>query len=139
MVGKEGNEARSLRDAGIGSPDGGVARRGGHGTASLGWMRWMPGLATMRQYRLAWLPHDLLAGLVLATMLVPVGIAYSVASGLPGIYGLYASIVPLIAYAAGRPPAGSWCRTGSSLAAVILGSSCRCRVEIRCARLRWPA
>ena len=32
-------------------------------------------------------------------MLVPVGIAYAVASGVPGIYGLYATIVPLLAYA----------------------------------------
>ena len=32
-------------------------------------------------------------------MLVPVGIAYAEASGVPGIYGLYATIVPLLAYA----------------------------------------
>ena len=40
-----------------------------------------------------------MAALVLTTMLVPVGIAYAVASGLPGVYGLYATIVPLLAYA----------------------------------------
>ena len=34
-----------------------------------------------------------------ATMLVPVGIAYAQASGIPGIYGLYATIIPLLAYA----------------------------------------
>ena len=45
------------------------------------------------------LPGDLMAGLVLTTMLVPVGIAYALASGVPGIYGLYATIVPLLAYA----------------------------------------
>ncbi len=39
------------------------------------------------------------AGLVMTTMLVPVGIAYAEASGLPGINGLYATIVPLLAYA----------------------------------------
>jgi MFS superfamily sulfate permease-like transporter len=43
--------------------------------------------------------HDIVAGLVLTTMLVPVGIAYAEASGVPGIYGLYATIVPLLAYA----------------------------------------
>ena len=59
----------------------------------------LPGLAILRQYRIAWLPHDIVAGLVLTTMLVPVGIAYAVASGVPGIYGLYATIVPLLAYA----------------------------------------
>ena len=62
-------------------------------------IRWLPGLDTLRRYEAAWLRHDIFAGLVLATMLVPVGIAYATASGLPGIYGLYATIVPLLAYA----------------------------------------
>jgi MFS superfamily sulfate permease-like transporter len=52
------------------------------------WIRWLPGIETLRRYETARLPHDIFAGLVLATMLVPVGIAYA-ASGLPGIYGLY--------------------------------------------------
>ena len=64
-----------------------------------GWSRWLPGLRTLRGYKITWLRHDLVAGLVLTTMLVPVGIAYAVASGVPGIYGLYATIVPLLAYA----------------------------------------
>jgi MFS superfamily sulfate permease-like transporter len=64
-----------------------------------GWRRWLPGLDTLSRYELAWLPKDLTAGLVLTTMLVPVGVAYAVASGLPGIYGLYATIVPLLVYA----------------------------------------
>src|SRR6266540_1461079 len=63
-----------------------------------GWLRWLPGLQTLRRYEAPWLPHDLVAGSVLATMLVPVGIAYAVASGLPGIYGLYATIIPLLVY-----------------------------------------
>ena len=63
------------------------------------WKRWLPGLQVASQYEAAWLPRDLMAGLVLTTMLVPVGIAYAVASGVPGIYGLYATIVPLLAYA----------------------------------------
>ena len=67
------------------------------------WTRWLPGLATLRQYQAEWLPHDIVAGLVLTTMLVPVGIAYAVASGVPGIYGLYATIVPLLAYAVFGP------------------------------------
>ncbi len=64
-----------------------------------GWMRWAPGLLVLREYQASWLAHDVVAGLVLATILAPVGIAYAVASGLPGIYGLYATIVPLLAYA----------------------------------------
>jgi len=63
------------------------------------WLQWLPGLDTLRRYEAAWLPHDIFAGLVLATMLVPVGIAYAEASGLPGVYGLYATITPLLAYA----------------------------------------
>ena len=47
----------------------------------------MPGLHTLRHYEIAWLRHDVVAGLVLTSVLVPVGIAYAVASGLPGICG----------------------------------------------------
>ena len=86
-----------------------------------GWTRWMPGLRTLEQYQLAWLPHDIIAGLVLTTMLVPVGIAYAVASGVPGIYGLYATIVPLIAYALFGPSRIMVLGPDSSLAAIILG------------------
>ena len=83
-------------------------------------MRWLPGLQTLRRYEAAWLPHDLMAGLVLTTMLVPVGIAYAVASGVPGIYGLYATIVPLLAYAIFGPSRILVLGPDSSLAAVIL-------------------
>ena len=85
------------------------------------WTRWLPGLVTLRQYEAKWLPNDIVAGLVLATMLVPVGIAYAVASGLPGIYGLYATIVPLLAYALFGPSRILVLGPDSSLAAVILG------------------
>jgi len=85
-----------------------------------GWMRWLPGLQTLRSYDAAWLRHDIVAGLVLTTMLVPVGIAYAVASGVPGIYGLYATIVPLLAYALFGPSRILVLGPDSSLAAVIL-------------------
>ena len=85
-----------------------------------GWLRWLPGLQTLRRYKLAWLPNDIVAGLVLTTMLVPVGIAYAVASGVPGIYGLYATIVPLLAYALFGPSRILVLGPDSSLAAVIL-------------------
>ena len=87
----------------------------------LGWTRWLPGLLTLRQYQAGWLPNDIVAGLVLSTMLVPVGMAYAVASGLPGIYGLYATIVPLLAYAIFGPSRILVLGPDSSLAAVILG------------------
>jgi high affinity sulfate transporter 1 len=88
--------------------------------SALGWMRWLPGLLTLRHYEAAWLRHDIVAGLVLTTMLVPVGIAYAVASGVPGIYGLYATIVPLLAYALFGPSRILVLGPDSSLAAVIL-------------------
>ncbi|MDM0015393.1 SulP family inorganic anion transporter [Variovorax sp. J22P168] len=74
----------------------------------------------LRSYQRAWLRHDIVAGLVLTTMLVPVGIAYAVASGVPGIYGLYATIVPLLAYALFGPSRILVLGPDSSLAAVIL-------------------
>lgn len=85
------------------------------------WIRWLPGIETLRRYEAAWLPHDIFAGLVLATMLIPVGIAYAVASGLPGIFGLYATIVPLLVYALFGPSRILVLGPDSALAAVILG------------------
>lgn len=84
-------------------------------------MRWLSGIQTLRRYEVAWLPHDIFAGLVLATMLVPVGIAYAAASGLPGIHGLYATIIPLLAYALFGPSRIIVLGPDSALAAVILG------------------
>src|SRR5215813_11204391 len=84
------------------------------------WLRWIPGLQVMRSYQRAWLRHDVVAGLVLTTMLVPVGIAYAEASGVPGIYGLYATIVPLLAYAAFGPSRILVLGPDSALASVIL-------------------
>jgi high affinity sulfate transporter 1 len=85
-----------------------------------GWMRWLPGLNTLRRYELPWLRHDLVAGLVMTTMLVPVGIAYAEASGVPGINGLYATIVPLLAYALFGPSRILVLGPDSALAPVIL-------------------
>jgi high affinity sulfate transporter 1 len=54
---------------------------------------------TLREYRRSWLPRDLVAGIVLTALLVPAGMGYAEASGLPAIYGLYATIIPLVTYA----------------------------------------
>jgi MFS superfamily sulfate permease-like transporter len=101
------------------SSPGRLAARPGTGQPT-GWLKWLPGLQSLRQYQIAWLRHDVAAGLVLATMLVPVGIAYAVASGVPGIYGLYATIIPLLAYALFGPSRIMVLGPDSSLAAVIL-------------------
>ena len=85
------------------------------------WLRWLPGLVTLRNYEPAWLTRDLVAGIVLATMLAPVGIAYAVASGVGAIYGLYATIACLLAYALFGPSRILVLGPDSSLAAVIFG------------------
>ena len=82
---------------------------------------WIPALSVLREYRLGWLRNDIVAGIVLSTMLVPVGIAYAVASGVPAIYGLYATIIPLIAYAIFGPSRILVLGPDSSLAPIILG------------------
>jgi high affinity sulfate transporter 1 len=69
-------------------------------TLPRGIARWAPGLAMLRSYRRAWLMNDIVAGVVLTAVLVPVGMGYAEAAGLPAITGLYATIMPLIVYAA---------------------------------------
>ena len=59
----------------------------------------LPRLEWVRSYRRAYLPRDVFAGIVLTAILVPAGMGYAEAAGLPAIVGLYASIVPLLAYA----------------------------------------
>lgn len=53
----------------------------------------------LRDYRREFLVSDLLAGVVVAIMLVPQSMAYALVAGLPAQYGMYASILPLLAYA----------------------------------------
>lgn len=68
-------------------------------TAPTGLYRWLPGAWTIRNYERGWLARDVVAGLVLTTLLLPAGMGYAVAAGLPPITGLYATIIPLTAYA----------------------------------------
>ena len=89
-------------------------------SATARWRRWLPGLQLLAQYDRSWLRHDIAAGLVLATMLVPVGIAYATASGVPGIYGLYCTIAGLIAYALFGPSRILVLGPDSALAPLIL-------------------
>jgi high affinity sulfate transporter 1 len=60
---------------------------------------WIPGVRTLGIYRRSWLVRDVMAGIVLTALLVPAGMGYAEASGLPAIYGLYATIIPLVVYA----------------------------------------
>lgn len=61
--------------------------------------RWLPGLSVLRNYDRSTLTKDLGAGLVLTALLAPVGMGYAEATGLPAIYGLYATVIPLLVYA----------------------------------------
>src|SRR6478736_1706090 len=60
---------------------------------------WVPGIRVLRTYERGWLSRDLIAGIVLVTLLVPQGMAYAELAGLPPITGLYTTVVCLIAYA----------------------------------------
>jgi high affinity sulfate transporter 1 len=84
------------------------------------WTRWLPGLGMLAQYQRSWLRNDVVAGLVMTTMLVPVGVAYAAASGVPGINGLYTTIVVMLAYALLGPSRILVLGPDSALAAVIL-------------------
>ena len=101
-------------------PTGGRIIRARKLASERGWTGWLPGIAMVRRYEPAWLPRDLVAGLALTAILVPVGVAYAVASGVPGVYGLYATVIPLLAYALFGPSRILVLGPDSSLAAVIL-------------------
>jgi high affinity sulfate transporter 1 len=80
---------------------------------------WIPGLWVIRHYRRAWLLRDLGAGLVLTALLVPAGMGYAQASGLPAVNGLYATIAPLLAYALFGPSRIMVLGPDSALAALV--------------------
>jgi len=65
--------------------------------------RWVPGLQAVSTYRRQWLVKDIVAGVVLTTLLVPQGMAYAELAGLPPITGLYTSILCLLGYAVFGP------------------------------------
>ncbi len=59
----------------------------------------VPGVGMLRTYKPAWLRFDLVAGIVLAAILVPQGLAYAELAGLPPVTGLYTTIACLVVYA----------------------------------------
>ena len=74
----------------------------------------------LRGYRIEWLRHDLVAGAALFAILVPAGMAYAQAAGLPPVTGLYATVVPLIVYAAVGPSRVLVLGPASTLAPMIV-------------------
>src|SRR4249920_3806958 len=70
----------------------------------MGWLRRvMPGLDIPATYQKDWFGKDIVSGVVLATLLVPQGMAYAELAGLPTITGLYTTILCLLAYAVFGP------------------------------------
>src|SRR5215469_8776474 len=66
---------------------------------SLDWLESaLPIIAQLRSYQVRWLSKDVTAGLAIAAVALPIGIAYPAIAGLPPVAGLYASIFPLIGY-----------------------------------------
>lgn len=65
--------------------------------------RWVPGIRAVRSYRRAWARPDIVAGVVLAAILVPQGMAYAELAGLPPVTGLYTTIACLVGYAVFGP------------------------------------
>lgn len=84
--------------------------------------RWVPGIRVLRTYRRAWLRADLLAGAVLAAILVPQGMAYAELAGLPAVTGLYTTIACLVGYAVLGPSRVLVLGPDSSISPLILAA-----------------
>lgn len=74
---------------------------------------------TLRDYEKASIRPDLLAGVVLATMLIPQGMAYAELTGLPVVTGIYTTVAALVAYSVFGPNRRLILGPDSSLAPVI--------------------
>jgi high affinity sulfate transporter 1 len=79
----------------------------------------LPGLAILRRYQRAWLMRDVVGGVVLTAVLIPVGMGYAEAAGVEPIYGLYATIGSLVVYALVGPSRNLVLGPDSSLAPII--------------------
>ena len=86
---------------------------------SKGLERWLPGFSVAKNYERSWLRNDLVAGIVVTALLIPAGMGYAQASGLPPETGLYATIIPLLVYALVGPSRILVLGPDSSLAPII--------------------
>jgi high affinity sulfate transporter 1 len=82
----------------------------------------IPGIRVIRTYQRAWLRPDLLAGVVLAAILVPQGMAYAQLAGLPAVTGLYTTIACLVGYALLGPSRVLVLGPDSSISPLILAA-----------------
>ena len=79
----------------------------------------VPGIQLARTYQRSWLRADLAAGAALSAALIPAGMAYAEAAGLPAVTGLYASVIPMLFYAVFGPARVLIVGPDSSLAPMI--------------------
>src|SRR5262245_65830747 len=84
--------------------------------------RWVPGVRAARTYQRPWLRSDLIAGVVLAAILVPQGMAYAQLAGLPAVTGLYTTIGCLVGYAVFGPSRVLVLGPDSSISPMILAA-----------------
>ena len=84
--------------------------------------RWVPGVRVARTYDRSWLRPDLVAGVVLAAILVPQGMAYAELAGLPAVTGLYTTIACLVGYALFGPSRVLVLGPDSSISPLILAA-----------------
>ncbi len=61
--------------------------------------KWIPALHWIANYKRKDLVSDLSAGVIVAIMLIPQGMAYAILAGLDPVIGLYAATIPIIIYA----------------------------------------
>src|SRR5438552_4859789 len=83
---------------------------------------WMPGVGVVRSYERSWLRADLVAGAVLAAILVPQGMAYAQLAGLPAVTGLYTTVACLVGYAVFGPSRVLVLGPDSSISPLILAA-----------------
>jgi high affinity sulfate transporter 1 len=82
----------------------------------------MPGIRAARTYERSWLRSDLVAGVVLAAILVPQGMAYAELAGLPAVTGLYTTVACLVGYAVFGPSRVLVLGPDSSVSPLILAA-----------------
>jgi sulfate permease, SulP family len=63
------------------------------------WLTWLPPIRWLADYRAAWLPSDIVAGITLAAYAIPVSLAYAGLAGLPPQVGIYGYLLGGIGYA----------------------------------------
>src|SRR6476469_4584601 len=86
--------------------------------------RFAPGLPQLLHYRREWFRDDLVAGISVAAVSVPTAIAYAQLIGFDPIVGLYAAILPLVAYAL----------FGTSRQLIVNPDAATCAVVAACSR-----